>query len=193
MSKYTKMVLVPQSLLESTMRQNEERANPIVDQLVSLDKQMESTMRNSNLSAEERIEKYLQTMREHGIYKQQFKDENKDTAAVVHHVPEQTTLTSDHLLQSLPVSFRPRAARILTRIAASADHEIDWNTQRLIFRSTPLPESNIKTLLHDALSTSKNKPKHISGREELQNLVGGLKRTTSTKETSAAKVPRWDQ
>ena len=153
--RFKKMVLVPEALLESNLRHQEQNVTPIVSQLVNLDKEMEVIMANKKLNDEEKITQYVEVLRRYKQFKQQLEPL---PLTIPKPIPTSVSPPHDHridLVNQLPKSYRVNALRALTALEKNKLVSIDYNTNELIYDGEKLENTNVKDMLHHTFTKAK--------------------------------------
>ena len=124
---YTKMVMVPES--------SQKADAPLLNQLTTLDGQLQSLLQDRTLPAELQLQKYMQTL-------QRYQSLKAEQVA-----PVQQPLEKD-LMDTLPPNARNKGRMLLQHVNRHPD-KFQWTSDgRLKFEGQPIDGSNFVDLIH---------------------------------------------
>jgi hypothetical protein len=177
MNDTTKMVMLPQDAYRSLLSQHHEQIQPVVNQLTSLDSQLQSVLANPNLPSDVKYHQYDQLLHRYRHLKQQQMNTFNQPVPVTFQPTEQV---SPPQLQYLPVPEEtiltsvPKMLKIKTKILL--DHikrhpeKFKWNEKgELLVGNEPISGSHFTDLVHDTVRPPRTK--HATGRSEFGKLL----------------------
>ena len=186
MSSYTKHVLVPEALLNDTLRKSEMMdSTPELDALVTLDKTMESVLEDKSMSLEEKVAAYADAIRKHRIFKGKLEiDERR-----MPHQPTftQPSATAYDILERLPKSFRAPGHTLLKRLEGDKQIGLDYGGNTFTGKGgEPLPGADLTKSLGHTFSKSHTKYEPGPSHSLFKSAVN---RVTPPRRAVAAKPP----
>lgn len=146
-----KMVLVPEALLDSTLRTHEQLSNPTVERVVELDREMEQILSSRSLKVDEKAQQYSEALRKYMHFKgnQRRDEESKPTQIVLSEAPPTTSVVT-----KLPKTFQARATRILDELHKIGGG-VDIPSQQLVTDGVPVKSTDMHDILHHHLNKKK--------------------------------------
>jgi hypothetical protein len=156
MNAYTKMVMVPQ---QDPLR-NQEPGAPRLNQLATLDQQMQAILNDTSLSPDERLHKYQQTFQRYQTMQNTQVQQPQPILA--------PTIPNEVILATIPKQAKNKARMLLNHIEKHADN-IKWAPDgRLMYDGHIIEGSNKTDLIHH--STRKFSSK-VPGIAEFNSLL----------------------
>lgn len=156
MQNTTKMVMIPQDAYTSMISQQKQLYPPIVNQMSSLDQELQSILSNPNLPTDEKYHQYMSTFGRYQQLRQDFYPPIVRPAGNVQSVlPETNTLPieQNRLLNSLPKTVQ-RKGKILLDHMKDNNQVFKWTeTGELIVDGKPIIGSNVTDLVHHVTRT----------------------------------------
>ena len=135
MNQYTKIVMVPQDSLgqQQINLQQQEIDAPLLNQLSSLDSEMQAILSSQSITPEMKMHKYMQTLQRYQLLKEQ----------------QNPTLPQELFdLDTVPKNYRNKARMLLHHLKAHQDR-IKWTPDnRLKIDGITIKDSNITDLIH---------------------------------------------
>ena len=167
------MVLVPENALERLQQRQKVNTAPLTARLNVLDHTIQDVLKSDELTEDEKVRQYSQTLQNYLTYYQQRKGQPinvkldqpltiKQTAPVEkpqepqeEHIPEVLDTVERDILSALPKSLKSRGKLLIDKIRENPE-VMKWdNRGQLIFEDQPLPGSHIVDLVGDILRDRK--------------------------------------
>ncbi len=176
MQHTSKMVMVPQDAYTNLLSQQKQLYSPVVNQLSSLDQELQTILADPNLSSDVKYHRYMNVF---GQY-QNFKNQQMKTAVQAPVTPMQPEMgippvelpvTEKQLIDSLPFNVRRKGKMLLNHIKSDPDHFKWQKSGELVVDGTTVPSSNITDLVHYATRDRKT-AKSPAGFKEFKKLLG---------------------
>jgi hypothetical protein len=156
MNAYTKMVMVPQ---QDPLR-NQEPGAPRLNQLATLDQQMQAILNDTSLSPNERLSKYQQTFQRYQTM--------QNTQVQQHQPILAPTIPDEEILATIPKQAKNKARMLLDHVQKHTDI-IKWAPDgRLMYDGHIIEGSNKTDLIHH--STRKLRSR-VPGLAEFNSLL----------------------
>jgi hypothetical protein len=175
-----KMRLVPDDLIDMIKRRDVQQSSPELDAVVRLDKQMEAILADKNLSLEEKVQKYNDTLGVYLTFRNQVQSMNTVQRQSHPSSVEQekdfrgdkkTEVEVDQILQTLAKSHRQKAKQLLDILNKSGN--VRWNdNNELIIDGDQIYGSNIIDLVYDTVA--RKKTKNPTGAPEFNKVLDKL-------------------
>ncbi len=177
MQHTSKMVMVPQDAYTNLLSQQKQLYSPVVNQLSSLDQELQAILADPNLSSDAKYHRYMAVF---GRY-QNFKSQQMKNATVQMPVapmqpemdvppPADLPIREQQLIGSLPFNVRRKGKMLLNHIKSDPDHFKWQKSGELVVDGTPVPASNITDLFHYATRDRKT-AKSPAGFKEFKKLL----------------------
>lgn len=158
-----KMVLVPESLVDTVSRQSEAASTPELDAVVRLGREMEALRARRDLSLAEKTTRYQEALRQYLHFRDELHKERSTTTTPAVVVPSSqqqaaaanlggdTPAVSDieSITETLPKSAQQHGKKLLNVLK----NVISWDndTKELIYDGQVVPKSNIRDLVYDTV------------------------------------------
>jgi hypothetical protein len=177
MNDTTKMVMLPQDAYRSLLSQQHEQTQPVVNQLTSLDGQLQSILANPSLPADVKYHQYDQLLHRYRHLKQQQMNTLNQPVPVTFQPAEQVLppqmqflpVPEENVLTSVPKMLKNKTRILLDHIKRHPE-KFKWNEKgELVIGGEPVHGSHFTDLVHDTVrSRTKH---HAMGRPEFGKLL----------------------
>ncbi len=206
MTHATKMALVPHDMIQRLQQQQQQYPDlsPTTKVTLALDSEMKNILARSDLSEEEKIKLYNQTLSRYLAVDSQRKQplEMKVTTSSSHLLStneddsslneangsnnaKKTSGIENDVLNSVPNTLRKKADRLLGHIKSNRNI-IDWNKKgEIITDGKVIPGTHLVDLVNDALRKRKNF--NPSGWREFNSALAAL----NTPQDLVGNIDRW--
>lgn len=157
-----KMVLIPQELLRLVEEKQRQQIAPLAKTVQTLDRQMEETLQQSNLSPDVQMKLFDQQAQRWQTYQDKQSVPVSVTLQQSNSSPSPPTSETkdpvmEEVLDTIPKTFRNRAQWLLHRIKRS--ESLGWNEEgQLVVDGHPIPGTHIVDLVNDVVRKRKNVP-----------------------------------
>jgi hypothetical protein len=167
-----KMILVPEVMLDTITRKDQQQSTAELDQVVRLDREIEQLLNRNDLSLQQKASMYNDIVQQYLHYRKEARDASGAAAADVHATastghtlspvyvaPEGGRIEHDELAAlahaALPKSYHSKGQRLLAQMRKSGVGNWSPTTHEFIYEGRPMSGTNISDLLYHATVPSK--------------------------------------
>lgn len=188
-----KMVLVPETLVDSLRRKDEITSTPELDALVRLGKEMDELRARTDLDIVQKSQRYQEALRQYLYFLGEFREQSKPQTPITNQQtisqPTESEFREKSLVQLLPRTAQEKGQKLIDYIG----DQLAWDptTKEAIISGKKLEGSNLMDLVYDTVVyKKKERPK---GWEEFSKFLD-IKRVpqhlrTSRQRRVKEKVP----
>jgi hypothetical protein len=164
-----KMILVPEAMLDTITRKDQQQSTAELDQVVRLDRQIEQLLSRKDLSLHQKANLYNDIVQQYLHFRNEALDSGRGVDAVrvstvVNPATTDTTIVDDHdeltslANAALPKTYRGKGVRLLRHMRDSGVANWSPATHEFIYDGRAISGSNISDLLYHATVPSKRAP-----------------------------------
>lgn len=147
-----RMILVPETMVDTIARREEASSTPELDAVVRLGREMDDLRKRTDLSLEQKVRLYQDALRQY----LHMKGEIGETKRREPPQPNSRSIENTEVTDTLPRTAREKG-RQLVRLLRDT---VSWDpqTKEVIINGERVPGSNIQSLIYDAVVPNKRAP-----------------------------------
>jgi hypothetical protein len=164
-----KMILVPEAMLDTITRKDQQQSTAELDQVVRLDREIEQLLSRKDLSLQQKASMYNDIVQQYLHYRKEAREAGASGVRAAG--PTAVTITPDNIADedqssdhneiaaladaSLPKSYHSKGQRLLTQLRKSGIGNWSPTTHEFIYDGQLIKGTNISDLLYHATVPSK--------------------------------------
>lgn len=157
------MLLVPEALIESFTRKDQQKSTAELDEVVRLDAEIEKLLVDKTLPLEQKVARYNDIIQQY----LHFRDEIRNSAPSVDHVVVPRAAVSsassspppdssiERIVSTIPKTYQKKARAVLDQLSSSNAASWSKGNLQLIYNGEPIEGSNIQDLVYASLVPNK--------------------------------------